>query len=128
MIDASGTSTPGQPSNEGHAADCGLAPVISRRPAWADETRLLPDVIVHTWVAPTVACGMEANDGELVPIRVEVDRMDDLRVIEAGVILDPGVTRIFLLDTAIPDTTNGRLLAQAILECCDRIDAAGGER
>ena len=104
-----------------------IAPVIFPRPAWADETQLEASTIDYTWTAPTVAEGIEPDGGEFVPIRVELNQPNDLRVTEKGVILDPGVTRVFLLDTRF-DSANARLLAQAIVECCDRLDAAGGDR
>ena len=104
-----------------------FAPTISPRPAWADRTELHPDSIVHAWTAPTVAEGIEPG-GDFVLIHVEVLQIDSLDVTDDGVVLDPGPGRIFLLDTGIADTANARRLAAALLECCDRIDAAGGDR
>ena len=104
-----------------------IAPLISPRPAWADSTTIALDgAVVHNWTAPTVAEGIQP-DGEFVPVRPELDQPNDLRVTDRGVILDPGEARVFLFDIRF-DVANARLLAQAIVECCDRLDAAGGDR
>ncbi len=96
------------------------APIISRQPSWATETRIDPDAIVHWWTAPTIAQSIE-RDGAFAPAAVEAVREDMLYVNGHGVVLDPGPERIFLLDTDF-DAANARLLAAAIVECCDRVD------
>ncbi len=98
------------------------APIISRQPSWATETRIDPEVIVHWWTAPTIAQSIE-SDGEFAPVTVEAVREDMLYVNGHGVVLDPGPERIFLIDSNF-DIENARKLAAAILECCDRIDGA----
>jgi hypothetical protein len=100
------------------------ATYISRRPAWADETDIDSEAIVHRWTAPTVAEAPDADIGEAFPIPVEIMQVDDLIVMGGGVTLHPGETTIFVLDTNIRDTVNARKLAAAILECCDRIEAS----
>jgi hypothetical protein len=103
-------------------AKYGFAAVINRRPAWAGQTRIEPEAIVHSWMSPTVVKTIE-HDGELYIAPVELVREDMLYVNDQGVVLDPGPDRIFLLDTNL-DVANARRLAAAIVECCDRIEAA----
>jgi hypothetical protein len=120
------TDTPAAHPNEGQAF-VEIAPIISRRPTWAGETRIEPDCIVHSWTAPTVAMVSESAEETLSRAPVELYREDSLLVYPDGVALDPGPWRIFLLDTLIEDTVNARRLATALLECCDRIEQASDE-
>ncbi len=96
------------------------AAYISRRPTWADEVRISQEAIDYTWSAPTVPDCIDPT-GETCPIRVEITREDMLYINHAGVALDPGPERIFLIDANF-DVENARKLAAAILECCDRLD------
>jgi hypothetical protein len=105
--------------------DEGRATYISRRPAWADETRVDPEAILHTWRSPTVAMGADDHGGgKTYPIPVEILQYDDLTVFPSGVSVERGEPVIFLSDLFIQDTENGRKLAAAILEACDRLDGA----
>ncbi len=97
-----------------------LAPIISQRPAWADNVAIGEDAIDYTWTAPTVPQSID-QDGDLCPVRVDITREDMLYVNDEGVVLDPGLERIFLIDATF-DVENARKLAAAILECCDRLD------
>ncbi|GAA3172689.1 hypothetical protein GCM10010531_27750 [Blastococcus jejuensis] len=97
------------------------AAYISRRPAWADRVTIGSEAIDYAWTAPTWPESIEP-DGETCPVEVIITREDMLYVNDEGVVLDPGPERIFLLDTNL-DVENARLLAQAILECCDRINS-----
>lgn len=123
MINATHDDTASQHPNERHDAAEARTPV-SRRPAWAEETQIDPEAIVHYWRSPILARGADTEDGETYPIPVEIVVDDGLFVTPDGVFLERGAPRIFLSDTYIRDTENGRLLAAAIIECCDRIDAA----
>lgn len=101
-------------------------PYISRRPAWADETRIEADSIVHGWTAPTVACVLNPGHEEVgtSPAPVEIYRYDDMLVFPNGdVTIEEGPWRIMVLDETFEDTQEARKLAAAILECCDRIEA-----
>ena len=109
--------------DEGQVTD-----LISRRPTWADQTEVDAEAIIHRWEARTEAFGdPDLEDEPSYPIRVEILQFDDLRVHDVGVAIAPGRPVIFLLDTNL-DTANGRKLAAAILECCDRLDASAGAR
>ena len=54
-------------------------------------------------------------------------REDDVYVDGEGAVLDARVERIFVVETWF-DAVNARKLAGAILEACDRLDAAGAEQ
>ncbi len=120
MIDASGTRTPEQPSDERHVRSD--AAYISRRPAWADRVTIGAEAIDYAWTAPTVPQSIEPG-GELCAAPVDITREDMLYVNDVGVVLDQGPERIFLIDTNL-DVANARLLAAAILECCDRLESS----
>lgn len=92
------------------------ASYVSRRPSWAETTRIDPEAIIHGWTAPTTAV-----DQEGVSVIIELCREDGLFVHDEGVFFDPGETRILLLDTWL-DVDNARLLAKGILECCNRFE------
>lgn len=104
----------------------GNASYISRRPAWADHVRIDGEAVDYTWTAPTVAEAID-SDGEIGPALVDLTREDALYVNDVGVVLDPGVDRIFLLDTNF-DVENARKLAIAINEACNRLQSAEDER
>lgn len=101
---------------EGHAT------CISRRPSWADEVTIGGEAIDYRWTAPTIPESIEPY-GDRCPAHVMVTREDMLYVNDEGVVLDQGPDRIFLIDANF-DVKNARLLAAAIIECCDRIDAS----
>ncbi len=104
--------------------DEGRARIISRRPSWADTTTVSNETITHSWTAPTSAKVMQ-HDGTLRDVTVEMYRDDDLLEHDGVVALHEGEWRILVLDdVAIGDTVNARRFAQAIVECCDRIDGA----
>lgn len=121
MPDATHDSAGQQSPNVGHTA-----PIISRRPAWADDVRISQEAIDYTWSAPTVPIAIEP-DGSLCRALVDLVREDVLMVNSDGVAVDPGEERIFLLDTNF-DLPNARLLAAAILECCNRLDTTAAQR
>lgn len=99
---------------------------ISRRPSWATETRLEPEGVMHIWEAPTVAMGADTNlDGVDYPVKVELLRDDAiLSNADGDVWIDPGRTVLFLADINITSPAEGRKLAQAITEACDRWESA----
>lgn len=101
------------------------AAYISRRPSWADRTTMGAEVITYTWTAPTVAECLGETDLVPYPVKVEVIQEEDLYVNQDGVVLDRGPMRIIVSDLSIDDTVNGRKLAAALIECCDRIDGVG---
>ncbi len=126
MINATQNDNAGQHTNE-------YMTTISRRPEWAAETTVESDgSITHRWTAPTVA---ELQEGDRIPYnaRVELLRIDDLFVFDGGVAVNTGEPAIFFSDLSITDTAQGRRLAAAIVEACDRLDgvsaiADGGDQ
>jgi hypothetical protein len=99
-----------------HSSDS--AAYISRRPEWATTTRIESEAITHSFTAPTVASTIEP-DGRAVRAPVEMYREDSLLAYPAGIALDVGPERVMVLDEVL-DLENARLLAQAILQCCNR--------
>ena len=99
---------------------------ISRRPSWADETRIESEGVLHMWKAPTIATGADVNlDGVEHPISVELMRDDALLSNSEGVYVDPGTTVLVVDGTInIRSPQEGRRLAQAISEACDRWESA----
>ena len=97
------------------------SPYISRRPAWAEHIEINAEAIDYTWAAMTVPQSIDHN-GEMWIAPVQITREDTLYVNDEGVVLDQGPERIFLLDGKF-DVENARKLAEAIFECCDRLEA-----
>lgn len=108
---------------------------ISPRPAWADKSRFVADTdeqvgIWHTWTAPAVAMVFHGSDEEAFSSEVMISRNEDLVMTEGGVTALHAKTSIFLstLDAEFDDVSQARRFAQAILECCDRLEQSGGDR
>ena len=99
-------------------------------PAWAEDSRLFPDTddlhgVAHSWTSPRLAEVIVPGEPGRVRVSAEIYQRDDLELSAAGVWLTRGLPYIFLhpLDVSF-DVEQARLLAAALIECCDRIDGA----
>jgi hypothetical protein len=104
-------------------------PVIAARPRWADDSSFSPDTdsqttVFHRWTAPSAGQGVIAGNGKPADLTASLVATDDFIIESEGVRLrltDP-VVLLPELNATFSDTDEARKFAQAIIECCDRLD------